>query len=74
MVDKSEADKIDAYIRKFNKPELLAEEAKRKDEGTSMLLFARKSHDTSSVHPTSLEDFDILKVIDKGSFGKVFLV
>ena len=75
MVDKDEADRIDRYLRKFNKPELLEEEAKRKDEGRSILMFTRKvQEDDTAKHPTSLEDFTILKVIDKGSFGKVFLV
>lgn len=75
MVDKEEADKIDQYLWKFNKPELLEEEARRKDDGRSMLLFSRKiQDDDTTVHPTSLEDFSIMKVIDKGSFGKVFLV
>lgn len=39
-----------------------------------MLLFSKKSHDADGIQPESLEDFEILKVIDKGSFGKVFLV
>lgn len=37
-----------------------------------MLLFSSKGN--QAVNPKSLEDFKILKVIDKGSFGKVFLV
>lgn len=75
LVDKEEADKVDEYIRKLNNPEKLAEEAKRKDEGKSMLLFtSKKVIDKNSAHPRSLEDFEILRVIDKGSFGKVFLV
>ena len=75
MVDKDEADRIDRYLWKFNKPELLEEEAKRMDEGWSILMFTRKvREDDTAKHPTSLEDFTILKVIDKGSFGKVFLV
>lgn len=40
----------------------------------SMLLFSRKASAEYDVIPKSLEDFKILKVIDKGSFGKVFLV
>ena len=41
-----------------------------------MLLFSRRAQDQDSDigHPSSLEDFEILEVIDKGSFGKVFLV
>ena len=61
-------------MRKLNNPEKLVEEAKRKAEGQSMLLFSKKSHDADGIQPDSLEDFEILKVIDKGSFGKVFLV
>lgn len=40
----------------------------------SMLLFSRKVKGDYDVIPKSLEDFKIIKVIDKGSFGKVFLV
>jgi len=39
-----------------------------------MLLFSRKASADHDVIPRSLEDFKVLKVIDKGSFGKVFLV
>ncbi len=39
-----------------------------------MLLFSRKASAEHDVVPRSLEDFKVLKVIDKGSFGKVFLV
>ena len=42
------------------------------EAGASMLLFSAKGN--HAVNPKSLEDFKILKVIDKGSFGKVFLV
>jgi hypothetical protein len=59
IVDKDEADKIDAYLRKFNKPELLLEESKRKNEGTSMLLFSKKTGSDGPI-PSSLEDFEIL--------------
>lgn len=74
MVDKAEADKIDKYLRKFNKPELLEEESKRKNDGESKLIFSKKADHDDPNQPESLEDFEILKVIDKGSFGKVFLV
>ena len=52
----------------------IKEEEKIKDEGgKSQLLIARvgMSHEEQGY---SLEDFKIRKVIDKGSFGKVFLV
>jgi len=52
----------------------IKEEEKIKDEGgKSQLLIARvgMSHAEQGY---SLEDFKIRKVIDKGSFGKVFLV
>jgi len=40
----------------------------------SMLIFSRKATGSYDIIPKSLEDFKIIKVIDKGSFGKVFLV
>lgn len=76
IIEKSDAWKVDEYMRKLNNPEKLAEESKWKADGKSMLLFSKKNNDgsTDGMEPESLEDFEILKVIDKGSFGKVFLV
>mmetsp|Transcript_8073 Transcript_8073/g.9208 ORF Transcript_8073/g.9208 Transcript_8073/m.9208 type:complete len:142 (-) Transcript_8073:636-1061(-) len=43
--------------------------------GESTLIFTKNiKRGEESEDPESLEDFEILKVIDKGSFGKVFLV
>lgn len=42
IIDKDEASKIDQYLKKFNKPELLEEEEKKKDNGRSVLLFSKK--------------------------------
>lgn len=76
IIEQSDAKKVDEYMRKLNNPEKLAEEQKRKAEGKSMLLFSKKARKgaDAEMEPESLEDFEILKVIDKGSFGKVFLV
>jgi hypothetical protein len=73
VIDMNDAKKIDDYMKKLNNPEKLQEESKRKAEGKSMLLFSKKQG-SKEMEPESLEDFEILKVIDKGSFGKVFLV
>lgn len=51
----------------------IKEEEKIKDEGRSQLLIARAGM-SSEEQGYTLEDFKIRKVIDKGSFGKVFLV
>ena len=76
ILDRDEAKKIDMYLKKLNDPSMLSEESKRIHEGKSVLVFSKRAKDQDSDigHPSSLEDFDILKVIDKGSFGKVFLV
>jgi serine/threonine protein kinase len=46
------------------------------EDGESIAIFSKKAklHGDDSEDPKGLEDFKILKVIDKGSFGKVFLV
>lgn len=79
VVDKEEGKKIDEFLKKYNKPEILEEEEKLKNDDKSELLFAKEQQDEAGQpedagQPKSLEDFDILQVIDKGSFGKVFLV
>jgi inorganic pyrophosphatase/exopolyphosphatase len=59
------------HLEKYNKQETLAKEEKIKDETQSQCLVTHSSH---AERPCKLEDFKIIKVIDKGSFGKVFLV
>lgn len=50
----------------------LNEEEKIKDSGKSLCLVSKPG--AISGANFSLKDFKIIKVIDKGSFGKVFLV
>ena len=66
-------EKDEARLEELNKPEVIEIEKKRKDEGRSSLIFARQPDESKELDVT-LEDFQIKKVIDKGSFGKVFLV
>jgi len=61
-------------LKVANKPENIEEEGKWMEAGDSMLLFSRKASVEYDCIPKGLEDFRVLKVIDKGSFGKVFLV
>jgi hypothetical protein len=63
-------EKVD--VKKYNKQSKLIEEEKIKDSGSSKCLVAKLGLDNG--HKVTLEDFQIKKVIDKGSFGKVFLV
>jgi len=74
IVEADEGDKINNYLKKFNRPEDIEEEQKLKDDEKSELLFSKDPEESPDFEPKSLEDFDILQVIDKGSFGKVFLV
>lgn len=81
IIDREEAKDIDKFLQKFNKPHKLEEEQKMMDDGSSSRLFSivvkrstKSGLEAEKEDPTSLEDFEILKVIDKGSFGKVFLV
>jgi serine/threonine protein kinase len=64
ILDKSELDK-------YNAPAKLSKAKKEKDSGPSQCLVGRPGLNNENI---TLEDFTILKVIDKGSFGKVFLV
>jgi hypothetical protein len=75
---KKAAEIIEKEIEKYNRPEDIEEEQKIKNADISELVFSRDSgipqEVDQSAEPKSLEDFEILRVIDKGSFGKVFLV
>lgn len=81
LIDKSDAKGIEKYLKKYNNPKALEDEKKNMGEGESVVLFSRKvssnlygTEERDEDEKTSLEDFDIIKVIDKGSFGKVILV
>lgn len=57
-------------LAKYNKAEKLDQEEKIKDESASQCLV----QPVEVERPAQLKDFKIVKVIDKGSFGKVYLV
>lgn len=59
---------------KYNQKEKLDKEQKIIDSNPSTCLVARPGMTNPDNKPITLEDFRIQKVIDKGSFGKVFLV
>ena len=58
-------------LTKFNTTEKLNQEKADKNQGSSQCLIGKPGLQGEVV---TLEDFEISKVIDKGSFGKVFLV
>lgn len=64
MIDKSELDK-------YNAPDQLAKQQNQISGKDSQCLIGKTG---TSGEKITLEDFTILKLIDKGSFGKVFLV
>lgn len=64
IIDKSDLDR-------YNEPAKLKKAKSDKDTGPSQCLIGRAGINNEKI---TLEDFTILKVIDKGSFGKVFLV
>ena len=66
VVDK---DEIKKKLNLEMPQEKLDKEEKLKNDGKSVLV-----HGGGSFSETALEDFKIKKLIDKGSFGKVFLV
>lgn len=58
-------------VDRYNDPAKLKKAKNEKDSGPSQCLMGKPGINNEKV---TLEDFVILKVIDKGSFGKVFLV
>lgn len=76
IIDRDEVQDIDEYLKQYNKQDKLKKEQEQMDQGDSVSIFVKKfkENDDDSDDPTSLDCFEILKVIDKGSFGKVFLV
>lgn len=58
-------------MNKYNTATNLAKEINQKNQGSSDCLIGKPGLKGEKV---TLEDFEISKVIDKGSFGKVFLV
>lgn len=60
-------------VQKYNEVPKLVEEQKFIESGSSSCVVSRPGSSKDN-HKYTLEDFQIKKVIDKGSFGKVFLV
>ena len=58
-------------MAKYNTTENLTKEREQQKQGSSQCLIGKSGMNGEVVN---LEDFEISKVIDKGSFGKVFLV
>jgi len=58
-------------MEKYNSEANIAKEINLKNQGASDCLIGKPGLRGEKV---TLEDFEICKVIDKGSFGKVFLV
>jgi len=58
-------------MKKYNTTENLNKENDSKNQGMSQCLVGKPGINGEKVN---LDDFEIVKVIDKGSFGKVFLV
>ena len=59
-------------LGRYNTKEKIARESAYMASGKSACILVGRQNDISE--PASLTDFIIKKVIDKGSFGKVFLV
>jgi len=58
-------------MKKYNTTENIGKENDTKNQGMSQCLIGKPGINGEIVN---LDDFEIVKVIDKGSFGKVFLV
>jgi|LauGreDrversion4_2_1035121.scaffolds.fasta_scaffold851166_2 hypothetical protein len=56
-------------LDKYNQKEKLEKEEKNMEDSTAKLIAGNDKQE-----PAKLQDFKIIKVIDKGSFGKVYLV
>jgi serine/threonine protein kinase len=76
FIDRDDIPEIDEMLKNFNSEDKLNREQDMLADGESIAIFSKKAklHGDDSEDPKSLDDFKILKVIDKGSFGKVFLV
>lgn len=59
-------------LGRYNTKEKIARESAYMASGKAACVLVGRTNDISE--PVSLTDFIIKKVIDKGSFGKVFLV
>ena len=60
LLEDEEVKKIDEYLRKFNRPEVLQKENQRMDEGPSQLVISKKKAEDGAQLPSSLDDFMIL--------------
>ena len=58
-------------LEKYNKPEKLRKESQKMQQENNECLIGRPGLKGEKVY---LSDFKIKRVVDKGSFGKVFLV
>jgi hypothetical protein len=76
LINKDEANVISDYMKQYNDPADIQREQDTMYNGENMCLFVGKKVKDGEENedlPKSLEEFKILRVIDKGSFGKVFL-
>mmetsp|Transcript_34706 Transcript_34706/g.34352 ORF Transcript_34706/g.34352 Transcript_34706/m.34352 type:complete len:123 (+) Transcript_34706:418-786(+) len=75
LIDREECLEAIKDNEDWNDDRHINRENKNMKDGKSKLIFTKNSKkEESKEDPTTLEDFEILKLIDKGSFGKVFLV
>ena len=61
-------------IDSLNNPDKIEKEEQTMRETVSSLMVDNTAQEEHKDHEICLDDFKIKKVIDKGSFGKVFLV
>jgi len=71
--------KVNSKIKKGNQKHKIEKEETMKNETKSEMVLGPKdkndgSGDAAGASDLCLEDFKVKKLIDKGSFGKVFLV
>ena len=78
IIKQEEINLIEDYQNKVNNPEELKEEIKIMIEGKTTLLFSQKSKiredKEEPEQEITLDNFKPIKLLDKGSFGKVMLV